>query len=313
MKKTVSKTVKAKSGGTAKGAQAMKKKKGKQTAKAASSVKGAAKKAASKPSVKAKVKALPKPAPKAKVVKPAPKPVKKAAAAAKAVKAVKAAPAKVKKAVARVAKPAKKQSGRSARKPIPVKTVKNVKTAKPAAPAKSKSVVAAKPAPIKKEKAKEVAIVKPKAVEQKAKIAAPVQQPAAAPPMAKRPKLKAEDLRKLRDALEQERRRLIEEIRALDDQALTDGFVETMGQQPGFSLQLADSASDNQQVDTALGIRSIEADQLAQIDEALRAIETGEYGVCHRCHEAIHLDRLLVKPMAKYCVPCLRLLETGKA
>lgn len=134
-----------------------------------------------------------------------------------------------------------------------------------------------------------------------------------APPM-KKSKLKADDLRRLRAALEQERSRLIDDIRALDEQALTSNVLsETLEQQPGFSLQLADSASDNQQIDTALGIRSIEADQLAQIDEALRAIETGEYGVCMRCGEPIAMERLLVKPMAKYCVPCRHLMETGKA
>lgn len=132
-------------------------------------------------------------------------------------------------------------------------------------------------------------------------------------PQAQKPKLKPQELRKLREALEQERDRLLEDIRSLDDQALNDGLAETIGQQPGFSLQLADSASDNTQVDTALGIRSIELDQLMQIDEALRSIENGDYGVCHRCGQAISIERLVVKPMAKYCVPCRKLLETGKA
>lgn len=130
---------------------------------------------------------------------------------------------------------------------------------------------------------------------------------------AKRIRLKTDDLRHLREALERDREQLLEDIRALDDQALTDGLAELVTQQPGFSLQLADSASDNQQVDTALGIRSIELDQLTQIDEALRMIERGDYGICHRCGDAISIERLKVKPMAKYCVPCLKLLETGKA
>lgn len=143
--------------------------------------------------------------------------------------------------------------------------------------------------------------------------AAPPPPPQVVAPPPKKARFKADELRKLRQALEQERERLLRDIRALDDQALTDGLAETISQQPGFSLQLADSASDNQQVDTALGIRSIELDQLMQIDEALRMIDDGDYGICHRCGETISLERLLVKPMAKYCVPCRHLLESGKA
>lgn len=137
------------------------------------------------------------------------------------------------------------------------------------------------------------------------------QSPAPAPP--KKAKFKADELRKLREALKQERERLIEDIRALDDQALEDRFDNGNTHQTHSITQDADSASDNMQVETALGIRSIEAEQLMQIDEAFRAIDRGDYGICSRCGETISIERLLVKPMAKYCVPCRKLLETGKA
>jgi DnaK suppressor protein len=111
----------------------------------------------------------------------------------------------------------------------------------------------------------------------------------------------------------QERRRIIEEMRILDDRSLTSTLDDSSGSQPGFSLQLADSASDNMQVETDLGIRNIEAEQLQMIDDALRAIDNGEYGICQRCQQLISIERLFAKPNAKYCVDCLRLLEAGKA
>jgi DnaK suppressor protein len=147
--------------------------------------------------------------------------------------------------------------------------------------------------------------------------AAPAKPVAAEPPPAPKPvvkpKWKAEDLRRLKEMLLQERRRIIEEMRILDDRSLTSTLDDSSGSQPGFSLQLADSASDNMQVETDLGIRNIEAEQLQMIDDALRAIDNGEYGICQRCQQLISIERLFAKPNAKYCVDCLRLLEAGKA
>ncbi len=126
-------------------------------------------------------------------------------------------------------------------------------------------------------------------------------------------KLKPEEMKKLQQMLLHERERIVEEMRILDDRSLTANPDNEDSQQPGFSLQLADSATDNIQVETDLAIRNIEAEQLAQIDDALRAIETGDYGVCNRCQQAIDFERLKAKPNARYCVSCLRLLEAGKA
>lgn len=133
------------------------------------------------------------------------------------------------------------------------------------------------------------------------------------PVVKKKAKLKEADVKKLRELLHQERQRIIEEMRILDDRSLTANMEEGANQQPGFSLQLADSASDNMQVETDLGIRSIEAEQLAQIDEALRALTNGDYGICQRCNEPISIERLFARPNAKYCINCLKLLESGKA
>ncbi len=126
-------------------------------------------------------------------------------------------------------------------------------------------------------------------------------------------KLKPDELKKLQKMLLHERERIVDEMRILDERSLTANPDNEDSHQPGFSLQLADSATDNIQIETDLAIRNIEAEQLAQIDDALRAIETGDYGICNRCQEAIDFERLKAKPNARFCVSCLRLLEAGKA
>jgi len=49
--------------------------------------------------------------------------------------------------------------------------------------------------------------------------------------------------------------------------------------------------------------------ELIEIDEALRKIAQGAYGVCEMCEESIGIQRLKVKPFAKYCITCRQIAE----
>jgi DnaK suppressor protein len=40
------------------------------------------------------------------------------------------------------------------------------------------------------------------------------------------------------------------------------------------------------------------------IDEAFQRIENGQYGICANCGKDIEVERLEIKPYAKYCVRC---------
>ncbi len=43
---------------------------------------------------------------------------------------------------------------------------------------------------------------------------------------------------------------------------------------------------------------------LREVEDALRRIRKGTYGICHECDEPISAKRLDAVPWAKYCVPC---------
>jgi DnaK suppressor protein len=45
-------------------------------------------------------------------------------------------------------------------------------------------------------------------------------------------------------------------------------------------------------------------EHLAEIEEALNKIETGEYGICEKCGAEIPLDRINANPSALTCVKC---------
>ena len=49
--------------------------------------------------------------------------------------------------------------------------------------------------------------------------------------------------------------------------------------------------------------------ELIEIEDALYKISNGTYGVCEMCEEPIGMQRLKVKPYAKYCITCRQIAE----
>ena len=49
--------------------------------------------------------------------------------------------------------------------------------------------------------------------------------------------------------------------------------------------------------------------ELDEIDYALKKIEEGTYGICEMCEEEIGVERLKVKPQARYCIVCREIVE----
>jgi DnaK suppressor protein len=49
--------------------------------------------------------------------------------------------------------------------------------------------------------------------------------------------------------------------------------------------------------------------ELEEINEALKKIEEGRYGICEMCEDPIQEARLKIKPYAKYCIICREIIE----
>ncbi len=50
-------------------------------------------------------------------------------------------------------------------------------------------------------------------------------------------------------------------------------------------------------------------DELKEIEYALFKISSDTYGICEMCEEPIGVERLKVKPQAKYCIVCREIAE----
>lgn len=63
----------------------------------------------------------------------------------------------------------------------------------------------------------------------------------------------------------------------------------------------------NSLIDNAISENQIK--ELKEINDALKRIEDGTYGICEMCGEPIRKLRLKVKPHAKYCIVCREIIE----
>ena len=107
------------------------------------------------------------------------------------------------------------------------------------------------------------------------------------------------DLADLRTSLETEKSNLVARLGELGD-----GHAESLA----FDQNFADSSqvtAERGEVEVLLGSLR---ESLAQVEDALRKIDEGGYGVCERCQQPIAPARLEARPEARRCINCASLL-----
>ncbi|MDD5292208.1 MAG: TraR/DksA family transcriptional regulator [Candidatus Omnitrophica bacterium] len=99
-----------------------------------------------------------------------------------------------------------------------------------------------------------------------------------------------------------------EEINEEIDHISSDTFKrsqkEASGDISGYTLHMADVATDNYDREFSLGLAGNERDVLHMIDYALDKIKDGSFGFCEECNKPITKTRLKAVPYAKLCIKC---------
>ena len=226
--------------------------------------------AAKKPKAKAKA------APAKAKAKPAPAPAK-----------AKAKPAPAKKPPAK--KPIVKKP--AAKKPVAKKTPVPTKPAKkPAAPAA---------ATVKKPIIKKPVNTTPPPVPAPTPAPAPKPAPKASSAASKKPRFSKSDLEHFKTELITMRERITGQSGSMRSAALQrndEMNPEEDGTDAFMRLQTLEQVGTQQR-------------EVANIDEALRSIEQGAYGICEMCGELISKPRLTVLPFATNCIKCQSEME----
>ena len=112
-------------------------------------------------------------------------------------------------------------------------------------------------------------------------------------------------LERFRRQLESERERLDTVIRAHEQELEEARLAETAADRSP-DPENADAGSMRFEYAKELSIERNAADLLAKVEHALTRVESGDYGVCETCGEAIPVARLEVLPYATTCVNCAR-------
>jgi RNA polymerase-binding transcription factor DksA len=104
-------------------------------------------------------------------------------------------------------------------------------------------------------------------------------------------------------------RRILLELREQLVQQMNGLAKESAEQLPGYSMHMADSGTDNFDRDFALSLLSSDQDAIYEIDEALKRIERGSYGICELTAKPIPKARLDAIPWARFTVEAQAQLE----
>ena len=116
--------------------------------------------------------------------------------------------------------------------------------------------------------------------------------------------LKKNDTSRFRKLLEATRKKIVGDLTHLEQDSLNTSQRDASGDLSGYSLHMADMATDNFDREFNLGLASSEQQILNQIDEALRKIDEGCYGICDTCAKPISQKRLLALPYTRFCIKC---------
>ena len=120
--------------------------------------------------------------------------------------------------------------------------------------------------------------------------------------------LNREQIKQFRQLLITERAKFVEEIKSIAKDA-SKSPREASGDLSAYTVHMADMAADTYERELSMNIASSEQEVLYQIDDALKRLDDGSYGICQQCNQPISMSRLKAVPYASMCISCQRVKE----
>lgn len=118
--------------------------------------------------------------------------------------------------------------------------------------------------------------------------------------------LKPIDIEKFRSQLLLKREQLLGDVKSMEDETLRRD-PHDLAQSPNH---LADVGSDNYQLENTIGLMGYDLYLLKEINDALKRIDNGTFGICQGDQRPIPRLRLRAIPWARLCIKCATLSDT---
>jgi DnaK suppressor protein len=119
-----------------------------------------------------------------------------------------------------------------------------------------------------------------------------------------RKKLLKKELNIFKKLILKRKEEIADEIRHISDDTLKKSQKESSGDISGYTYHMADVATDTYDREFSLSLASAEGKMLYELEDALKKIEEGTFGICEDCKSPIAKTRLKAVPSARLCVKC---------
>lgn len=117
-------------------------------------------------------------------------------------------------------------------------------------------------------------------------------------------KFSKSDLKDFKKIVLKKKEELLNDLKHISDDTLRKSQKEASGDISGYTYHMADVATDNYDREFSLGLASSERKSLYELDDALKRIEEGTFGICDDCQASITRVRLKAVPSARLCIKC---------
>lgn len=117
-------------------------------------------------------------------------------------------------------------------------------------------------------------------------------------------KFNKKELDYFRKLILKNKEKILDEIKRISEDTLKKSQKDAAGDISGYTYHMADVASDTYDREFSLGLASNERQSLYELDDAIKKIEEGTFGICEECKSVITKTRLKAVPFARLCVKC---------
>ena len=120
-------------------------------------------------------------------------------------------------------------------------------------------------------------------------------------------KLTAEEIQNLKALLLAKRKEILGDVSYMENETLRKQRSDLSN----MPIHMADVGTDNFEQEFTLGLMDSERKVLTEIEDALKRIEEGVYGICEGTGQFIEKERLEAIPWTRYCVAYAGQMEKG--
>lgn len=117
-------------------------------------------------------------------------------------------------------------------------------------------------------------------------------------------KLNKKDLTEYKKLITKRKNEVMDSISRISEDTLKKSQKDASGDISGYAFHMADVATDNYDREFSLGLASNDRKFLYELEDALKRIEEGTFGICEECKSPVTKARLKALPYARLCLDC---------